>query len=229
MRNLLYILLISLSLTSCGGSGSGGGSDTENEAPSIPVALSPTNNSLCLSNELEFTWSASTDDQTTDILYQIDVSASPGFETIFRTGKTMSTSKVFSLDKGVNYFWRVKAIDENQKESDYTEAWQFITESEATSNHVPFTPELIGPSDDSSITSTNVTLQWSCTDADDDVLSYSVYFGASQEPALVQEDLSEASLARENLTSGVTYYWYVVAKDGSGSSSQSKLWSFSVD
>ena len=178
---------------------------------------------------MEFTWSPSTDDTSADIIYQIDVSTSPGFETIFRTGKTMSNAKVLSLDKGVNYFWRVKAIDEDQKESNYSESWQFITESEATSNHVPFTPELIGPSDDSSNNSTNVTLQWSCEDADGDVLSYSVYFGASQEPELVQEDLSVASLAQENLTSGVTYYWYVVANDGSGSSSQSKLWSFSVD
>jgi len=75
---------------------------------------------------------------------------------------------------------------------------------------------------------TSTTLGWSCADPDGDPLTYDVYFGTDNPPAtMVSSDQTDTSLARIGLTSGTTYYWRVVAKDG-GIAIPGPVWNFTI-
>ena len=225
MKNIVSIILVIL-VTSC--SDSGGDPIDSNTPPTTPVAVSPSNNSICQPEDLEFEWMASSDADGDELVYEIELSEDPDFNSIYKSGKTTSTSKVFSVQKGTHYFWRVKAEDDNGSSSDYSDTFQFISEAEAETNYIPFSPELVAPNEGTELDGTSVSLEWICSDADNDTLSYDIYFGTTQNPEKTDSDWSSTSITYSNLSADMTYYWYVVAKDGSGSSSTSKLWTFTI-
>ena len=200
-----------------------------NEPPTSPELLSPTDAALCQNTDLTFTWSESIDPDGNEIIYQIDISEVADFSTIYKSGKTGSTSKVFTLIKGQLFYWRVKAIDSNDASSDFSTPWQFITESDGIANYVPFAPTLIAPSDYSQINDTSVNLEWTCDDLDGDDLSYDLYYGTSQDLESIEEDLNQTTFTLSNLTSGDTLFWKVVAHDSHGNSSVGKLWQFTIE
>ncbi len=73
-----------------------------------------------------------------------------------------------------------------------------------------------------------VSLEWTCTDADGDDLTYDVYLDTNEAPTTkVASDVEEMSYELDSQDVGPTYYWKVVAKDGTGESS-SEVWNFSL-
>ncbi|MGB0836876.1 MAG: fibronectin type III domain-containing protein [Flavobacteriaceae bacterium] len=200
-----------------------------NEPPTTPETLSPADAALCQNTDLAFTWSASTDPDGDDLIYQVDISETPDFSTIYKSGKTGSTTKVFTLVKGQLFYWRVKAIDSNDASSDYSTPWQFITEGDGIANYVPYAPTLVAPADYSQITDTSVDLEWFCEDLDGDDLSYDLHYGITEDVVTVQEDLNQTTLTLTNLTPGDTLFWKVVAHDSHGNSSEGKLWQFTIE
>ena len=70
------------------------------------------------------------------------------------------------LEKGKAYYWRVKATDSKNAGSKYSATYSFYTEGVALSNYVPFSPQLVRPVLNSTITSTTATLEWTASDAD---------------------------------------------------------------
>jgi len=77
---------------------------------------------------LNFNWNASTDAEGNAITYTIDVSKNNTFTEIIDTQTSSTTSKSITLDKGIAYYWRVKAIDSKGASSDYSATFQFYTE-----------------------------------------------------------------------------------------------------
>jgi hypothetical protein len=228
--NKLSCLILSIVLLSCGSDSSTEKPDVINQNPTTPVALSPTNNSLCQVLDLEFSWSAATDPDGDDLIYQIDIASDESFANIERSGKTANTSKIFNLNKGVHYFWRVKSIDGEQASSEYSSTWQFITEDDGSINYVPFNAELLLPEDGSTHNQTSMALSWEAEDLDGDSLTFDLYFGTDiDNPELLEENLTQANHSVSDLTGNSTYYWYVVVKDTAGNSSVGKTWSFSLN
>jgi len=199
-----------------------------NSPPTAPVNLTPLDAALCQNTDLEFTWSASTDPNGDDILYQIEISENVDFSSIYKTGKTGSTSKVFTLLKGVLYYWRVKATDANNASSEYTSPWQFITEADGDSNYVPYAPSLVAPTNYSQVSDSSINLEWNCSDLDGDDLSYDLYYGQTEATATKESNLNESTFTLSNLVTGTTVFWRVVAHDTQGNSSHGQLWSFTV-
>ena len=70
-------------------------------------------------------------------------------------------------------------------------------------------------------------LHWTCADPDDDALTYTVRFDTAAEPTMVEEDYVPSSYTPAGLVNGTTYYWQIVASDGSKSTS-SPVWSFTT-
>ena len=128
MKKTLYILTICSVLWSCGGGG--GGDDPPppppvNKAPTTPSLVEPTNNLLCIDNTVSFEWNAATDPDGDAISYQIQVATDNQFSQIERTLNGSSTTQSISLDKGVAYYWRVKATDSKSASSGYSSTFQF--------------------------------------------------------------------------------------------------------
>ncbi len=85
------------------------------------------------------------------------------------------------------------------------------------------------PNDGDNIDTTSETLFWECTDPENDILTYDVYFGTSGTTlTLKSEGQTTNTYNVPNLTQGQTYDWYIIANDGNGNTTQSPTWHFSV-
>lgn len=234
MKRLLFSLALSFSLVSCGG---GGGGDTPpppppptNTAPSTPTLVYPTNNLLCINNAVQFQWNTSTDAQGDAITYQIQVAKDSQFSQIAHTLTGSTTSRSISLEKGVAYYWRVKATDSKNASSSYSSVFQFYTEGVGVTNYLPFSPELVSPTLNSVVQTTDTTLEWTASDVDNDPLTFDVYFGTDNPPtAKVADSQSGLSYQVTGLTASTDYYWKVVVKDDKNGQTIGQVWSFKTD
>jgi hypothetical protein len=234
MKKYLVVIFISFFIWSCGGSG---GDDptpptpTENKAPSAPSLTEPTNNLLCIDNNVSFKWTASTDPEGDVITYKIELSKNSQFSPITNTITNSSTATAFTLEKGVAYYWRVKATDSKNASSSYSSTFQFYTEGEGTINHLPFAPELIKPALNLVIQETETVLEWNATDVDtDDTLTYDVYFDTINPPTTKVSDENYTSKTyTASLNPSTTYYWKVDVKDSNGGVTKGQVWTFKTD
>lgn len=228
MKKTIYILI--LFIWSCGG-GSDDSSTPEvtNEAPTIPVLLYPSNNLLCIENTINFQWNPSTDINNDFIDYTIQVSTDNEFNSIYSSLNVSLTSNSLTLDRGVAYYWRVKATDSNDASSNYSPTFNFYTEGDGVSNHFPFSPELISPSLYAQVNEGSINLEWLASDTDGDALAFDVYFGTENPPQdLVSQDQTGFYLSVET-ASGTDYYWKVVVKDDNGAQTIGQVWSFNTN
>ncbi|MBW1296385.1 fibronectin type III domain-containing protein [Aquimarina litoralis] len=228
MKKIYTILLSSLMLFACSTEGIDDNGGLDNNAPSIPSLLFPTNNLICSNIDLEFEWDSSIDDQGDIISYQIEIALNAAFTNIVYSASTSQPTRSFNLEKGTTYFWRVKAMDNQQNESVYSEVRTFVTEPEAGFNTIPQIPAIVSP-DLGSVTNDNiVALQWESNDADGDPLVYDVYFGETNPPALLAEDIDQNAFGVDVLPNK-RYYWRVVAKDNQQGVAIGRVWYFETN
>ena len=234
MKKLLYTLALSITIWSCGG----GGGDTPppppppivNNAPTTPTLVYPTNNLLCIDNVLDFDWNASTDPDGDAITYQVQVAKDSQFTQVAFTVTESITNRTLSLEKGIAYYWRVKATDSKNASSAYSSTNQFYTEGEGVSNHLPFFPVLVAPTLNSVQSEATVTLEWTAADVDTtDTLTYDVYFETGDTPTQQVATNQTATTFSVDLVSGQTYSWNVVVKDGQGGQTIGQIWNFTTD
>jgi len=233
MRNLLYITALSISLWSCGG---GGGDEPTpvNTAPTIPTLVYPTNNLLCIDNVVNFQWNASTDDEGDTITYEIQVAKDNLFAQIAHTLTSNTASQSVSLEKGIAYYWRVKATDSKSASSNYSATYSFYTEGVGITNYLPFSPVLVSPALDEVVnvngTTPTIALQWTAIDVDtNDTLTYDVYFGTANPPTIVTSVNQNTSTLNKTVSPSTTYYWKVTVKDSQGGQTMGQVWSFTTD
>lgn len=234
MKKVLFICFISFGIWSCGG-----GEDSENNnpttgitntAPTTPNLASPTNGKLCINNTVDFQWEVSTDAEKDVISYQIQIATDNLFTTIMKTIEGSSTSQTIALEKGIAYYWRVKATDSKNLSSSYSATFSFYTEAVVQANHIPFLPEIVAPLLNSSRDAGTITLKWSAIDTDvTDILSYDVYFDLDNPPtAKVVEN--KTSTTFDVATIGLKrYYWKVVVKDNKGGQTIGQVWNFKTN
>lgn len=92
----------------------------------------------------------------------------------------------------------------------------------------PNTPTNPYPGANAKEVAVNTVLAWECTDPDGDELTYDVYLGTDQNPPGVAQGVSAPYYSpTEGLAGGTTYYWKVVAKDGSNSTG-GPTWKFTT-
>ncbi len=235
MKKIIYIAVISSFIWSCGGSGGDEPTSPENQAPSIPSLVYPTDNLLCIDNVLSLQWDASTDDDDNVgwyiISYEIQVATDNQFSQIVHTSTSTSTTEIITLEKGIAYYWRVKAIDSENLESEYSSTFHFYTEGDGSINHIPFSPELVSPELGDLVQTVSATLQWDASDVDvNDVLMYDLYYGTDKESLSVKSSNQTTKVFETtNLDPSSTYYWKVVVKDGNGGETVGQVWQFSTD
>lgn len=231
MKKCINIVFIAIILVSCGG---GGDEPVQppnpiNNAPTVPSLVYPTDDLLCTDNVLNFDWSSSTDPDGDILTYQIQVSKDNYFSSIEFTYTTSATEQSISLEKGVAYYWHVKAIDSKNLASSFSSVYSFYTEGEGEINHLPFSPDLITPELNSIQTEETTTLNWDASDVDNDPLLFDVFFDTMNPPnTKIESNLAVKSL---NITieNSKNYYWYVVVKDGKGGETIGQIWNFKTD
>jgi uncharacterized protein (DUF427 family) len=232
MKKFIFTCIAASVLMSCGG---GGGGDTPdptptNNAPTTPTLSYPTNNLLCIDNTVAFSWNAATDADGDAITYQIQVAKDNQFSQIVQTLTSSATAQTIALEKGIAYYWRVKATDSKSASSAYSSTFQFYTEGTGITNHLPFAPVLVKPALNAVIQTSSTTLEWTASDVDtSDSLTYDVYFGTANPPTTKQGDNISATSLNVAISGSTNYYWKVVVKDNKGGQTIGQVWNFVTD
>lgn len=95
-------------------------------------------------------------------------------------------------------------------------------------NVAPEAPQNVAPTPDYSTQSTKCLLEWTCTDPDQDILVFDVYFGAGDNLVLIASDVEGFSHLCLPLEFTNDYSWKVVAKDPYEHEVSSEVWHFST-
>ena len=225
---------MSSSLTFCGGSGGGDEPPPTpqppvNKAPSATSQSAPSNNLLCIDNTVSFEWTTSTDSDGDTISYEIQIATDNQFTQNVQNLTSSSTSTSVGLEKGVAYYWRVRAKDSKGATSSYSSTFSFYTEGDGVSNHLPFSPSVVTPSLNEVVQATNTTLQWNASDVDNDPLTFDVYFDMVNPPITKVSENQTTKTFEVTLESSKVYYWKVVVKDDKGGTTIGQIWSFKTD
>lgn len=200
----------------------------DNTAPTTPSQIYPANNDLCIDNDVNFQWDASTDKEGNPISYIVEVSKNESFSPLEHSKSTAANSVSISLEKGVVFYWRVKAVDSENEESNFSSVNQFYSEGEGIINHLPFSPAIISPALNAAIGGSSTTLQWNSTDVDTaDSLVYDVYFDTVNPPVNKVSENQSADTFDATLSGPATYYWQIVVKDDKGGETIGQIWQFS--
>ena len=206
-----------------------GSKEPVNEAPTTVNLVYPTQNLLCIDNSIPFDWSDATDSNNDKISYKVEIAKNRELTNIVKTQTVNTSQATITLEKGVAYYWRVSAVDNKGKEGEPSSIFAFYTKGVGESNIAPFTAEIVKPTDESTVESTTVTLEWKGADSNTgDTLTYDVYFGEDVTPTkLIGEGLSTTN-SEVKVESGKTYYWKVNTIDNAGAKSIGQIWSFIV-
>lgn len=99
---------------------------------------------------------------------------------------------------------------------------------DSAQNQPPYYPFYPNPENGSSNISINLSFSWSCSDPESDPLTYDVFFGTENPPALVATAIADTFYNPGTLNYNTTYYWKIVAHDDHGNSTEGEIWSFTT-
>lgn len=95
-------------------------------------------------------------------------------------------------------------------------------------NSIQNVPTLVNPINNSTTKTGDILLTWECIDADNDRLSFNVYFGESSNPPIISYYQSEQYYDPGILEDGKAYYWRIDAEDNYSNVTTSDVNSFVV-
>lgn len=196
------------------------GSVTVETPPDKPTVVAPTPGSSGVETATMLDWSGGDEDGDA-VTYDVYLSKGSTNPSELVAENTTKTSLDVSLESGSIYYWKVVAFDEDGTKT-VSQTWAFTTvESETTA------PEVGQPSpeDGQSGVAWDTTLSWSGSSSDGSV-TYQVYFGQSSDPGYY-ETTTSTSVDVSGLEEDTTYYWQVVADDGT-TQKTSPVWEFST-
>ncbi|WP_116772094.1 hypothetical protein [Maribacter litoralis] len=170
-------------------------------------------------SELIFEWSDTNDNSP----YQVHLTNLTNSETGVFDSDNKSIAII--LERTVAYSWYVTGQNNNS-----SEVWTFYNEGPGLESTIPYPATAISPVSGASIsqTSTTVNLIWKAEDEDNDIIGYDLYFGETEEPALLVSDITTSRYNDIPVEAGKTYYWKIVTKDSVGNESTSEVFNFSV-
>jgi len=95
-------------------------------------------------------------------------------------------------------------------------------------NNPPNAPSDPEPSDGETDVDVNSDLSWTCSDPDDDILTYDVYFGTSNPPQLMVNNQTGNYYDPGTMEVDTQYFWKIIAWDPYGTFNTSSIWSFTT-
>ncbi len=229
MKKLIFICWICYGIGSCNG-GDEPIAELLNTAPSIPNLITPTNGKVCIDNEISLEWKTAVDQEKDAISYLVEIAKDNQFTQIVKSIESNTTLQNTTLEKGLTYFWRVKATDSNKLSSKYSSTFSFYTEATAITNRMPNLPTLVAPNLGLGLSAGTTNLQWSATDSDtNDILTYDVYYGLDNPPTTKVVDNKTNTFVEVTTVGLKRYYWKVVVKDNKGGQTIGQIWNFKTN
>lgn len=233
--NFLPLLACTI-LLSCGG---GSGSD-EPDIPDTPETVTPPGISTLIfpDNNEECTEGEILNDTQSTVIFQWNASTNTSSYEINLTNlNTNSLARIISntnsapitLLRGTPYEWFVISKGTGTTEIAQSASWRFYNAGEGILNYAPFPAVALTPQRGSSLSSSgNLTLEWSGSDVDDDIMEYEIFFDTVSPPATSIGVTVESNITTQ-VVAATTYYWRVVTKDSSNNTSSSEVFEFKTN
>ena len=225
MKKLNY-LFMSLFLTafiiSCGED-----SVTEDFPPAKASLSFPENNKDCnegtiisdTQSEVTFRWStpANTDSFTLKI-NNLDSGTS-------QSVTSNSAEAKVTIQRAAAFSWSVISKSSSSSKTAESDVWKFYNAGPPEENHVPNPATVVSPGMDSKVNEGTVSLEWTGSDLDNDIVSYEVYLDNSNPPTTLA-GTSTSNKLDVAVTKDLTYFWQVISIDAIGNKSTSEVFSF---
>ncbi|AHM62728.1 hypothetical protein D770_22405 [Flammeovirgaceae bacterium 311] len=145
---------------------------------------------------------------------------------------------IFTINNISRGDYSISAQKKGYKTKTVTVAVQNTGQSDVTlvlertdAGNTPGQPGSPSPAASASGQPIDVTLSWEAPDTDNaDSLTYDVYLyqSGTAERTRIASEVSDTSVVAGNLMYGTTYFWQVVVRDQSGSTSNGEVWSFTT-
>jgi hypothetical protein len=144
--------------------------------------------------------------------------------------KTNSTEISITLKLATPYEWYIISTSNSVSEIVQSATWRFYNAGVAIESYAPFPAEIISPTMAEIITTTEseINLNWSGSDVDNDIIGYDVFFGRTTTPEIIKSDLNESILKNVSITPNTIYYWKIITKDSHGNKSDSGVYQFKI-
>lgn len=189
-----------------------------NRPPNPPFDPRPGPGATRVPRDQHLSWSAS-DPDGDRLTYKVAFGRGEPLP-IVADNLTTATYDPGPLNVNATYRWRIIVSDGTRETVGPT--WTFETVRQNRPPHAPYLPY---PIDKATEVPLDQVLTWSGYDPDRDPLTYSVYFGESDPPPLVSEDLTTTFYLPSVLDPGKQYYWRISAGDGR-STTMGPIWRF---
>ena len=229
MKNILIATAIMVFAISCGSSDDGGNSGAGGNQDAAVLGL-PANNSECtsgtavnnLQSKVTLQWTAA---PNTESYYVYLKNLTTQSTVQFNAGT--NTSYEATLQKATPYSWYVSS-NKTSGTSVPSETWKFYNAGDAVTNYAPFPADAVAPLMSSWVYGPIVSLQWTGSDIDNDIVNYKIYLDTNANPTTLVGTVTQKTLAGIAITSGATYYWKVVTTDAAGNAAISPVYQFKV-
>ncbi len=227
------IAIAAFALSACGGgSNSDDGPDPTPEvpAPGAATLVFPDNNTECnegvvlseTQSTVTFEWTASENTDT----YEINL-RNLNTNNIARTNSPINEAAITIL-RGTPYEWFVVSSANGTNVTSSSPTYRFFNQGPGIENYAPFPAEAVSPSRGATINNAGtVTLEWTASDVDNDIVSYDILFGTESTPTTSIGTVSETTLDASAMA-GQVYFWRVITIDSENNSSQSEIFEFNV-
>lgn len=230
MKNKIWLLLL-IALVSCGKKNS-------NPAPTIPAPekatlVFPALNAACTAgtiisstqSTIIFNWNASANTNSYDLTIKNLLTG------VSNTQNASTNQLSVTLLRNTPYSWYVVSKSNATTSTNQSDVWKFYNSGPGTVSYPPFPATISAPGFAEILGSGNrvINLVWVGTDVDKDIVSYDVFFGTSNTPALLKSNIADQYLNNVSVSSQTTYYWKVITKDSQGNTSDSGLYQFSIN
>ncbi len=202
-------------------------------APSAATLSAPAQNETCntgivvsaTESTVTLVWNAAANTEN----YEVSIKNLLNNTTVVQN----TTSSMLSVNLLVNtpYSWFVTSKSNKTTATAFSEIWKFYNSGPGILNYAPFPAEIISPTYNQTVSATNgkITLDWNGNDVDNDIATYEVYLGITNNPNLLQANLTASILNDVAVSTATTYYWKVITKDSKGNTSDSGLFKFTVN
>ncbi len=129
------------------------------------------------------------------------------------------------LDRATPYSWYI--VSKRGAVIAESETWKFYNSGPGVETYAPFPATINAPAMAASVNAGTVTLMWTGSDVDNDIASYDVHLGTTNNPDIHASNVTANELG-VSVTSGTIYYWKIVTKDATGNTSESDIFQFRV-
>jgi hypothetical protein len=194
-----------------------------NEAPNTPSDPDPEDDAtdIAINNDLSWTGGDPDGDDVTYDIYFGESNPPPKV----KSNHSSETYDTGTMDFETKYYWKIVAWDIFNYSTEGP-IWSFTTEE----NLPPYEPTDPDPMDGETDVAINARLYWTGGDPNEgDPIKYDIYFGTTNPPPLVYENLNGEMYNQGTMDIATIYYWKIVARDSQGLEAEGDVWEFTTE